>query len=149
VASERDAREGPSESLNLVINKTPISKRDVSASYLGMSFLMSPRQNKSGLTFQNKQTDYKRRLFWFDVSLILTHLVEATLLGLLIGMSMQYVECSTIVYLLISLVCLMPMILTPDACKVKFKSVLSWVLIFAAVGFAVAKSLFLTSGQKW
>ena len=70
--------------------------------------------------------------------------MEAALLGLLIGMSMQYVECSTVVYLIISLVCLMPMILTPDACKVKTKTVLSWALILAAVGFAVAKSLFLT-----
>ena len=48
-------------------------------------------------------------------------MVEPTLLGIIIGFSLQISEMSTIVYLLISLLILMPMMLTSDPKKINFK----------------------------
>jgi hypothetical protein len=49
-------------------------------------------------------------------------LIEPTLLGLLIGTSLQISELSTIIYLFISLLIIMPMLLTNEIGKIKFKS---------------------------
>lgn len=66
--------------------------------------------------------EFKTSFTWWDRTLIiLFHLVEPTLVGLLLGISLQISELSTILYLFITLVVLMPMLLTDSVNKVKVK----------------------------
>lgn len=75
---------------------------------------------------------------------MLFHLFEPTLLALVIGMSLQISQLATILYLFITLVLMMPILLTARADLIKFKFVLSIVLVVLSVGFIIMKSLLYT-----
>jgi len=73
---------------------------------------------------------FKTSFTWWDrTSILLIHLIEPTLLGLLIGVSLQISELPTIIYLAVALVVLLPMLLTEKIANVKVKYRLTYLIL--------------------
>jgi len=76
---------------------------------------------------------FKTSFSWWDrTSILLLHLIEPTLLGLLIGVSLQIPELPTIIYLAIALLVLLPMLLTEKIGNVKVKYRLTYLVLVIA-----------------
>jgi len=76
---------------------------------------------------------FKTSFTWWDrTSILLFHLIEPTLLGLLIGVSLQISELPTIIYLAIALLVLLPMLLTERIGNVKVKYRLTYLILVIA-----------------
>ena len=83
----------------------------------------------------------------------MSHLLEPTLIGFIIGMSLQFSELSTIIYLFITLCLMMPMLLSDNLWRIKFKLILSVILLVLGISFVIMKSLLYTKfplkSQDW
>ena len=86
---------------------------------------------------------------WQDhLKIIIYHTIEPILLGCAIGLCMQNPSLSSLIYIVMVFLGMIPLILTSSIYKIKFKIFQSFLMLFIALAFTVYKSVIYAELQK-